>query len=281
LLYARFITMVLHDLKHIGFDEPFHALRHQGMIKGPDGLRMSKSRGNVVNPEENLKKYGSDAFRCYLMFGFEFEKGGPWSDEGIASLDRFLNRVWRVVDNYRWIYQKGNKNKNFGESEKELNKIMHRSIKGATEDTERFHFNTAISRSMELVNGIYKYTGDRPNEEINDDFLKDVFRNIILLLAPFAPHFAEELWEITGGSFSVFDQPWPKFDEKALEEEEINYGILINGKVRAQMKVPKSMAKEAIEKAALETGRIPELVKGKTIRKIIIVPEKIVNIVVS
>jgi leucyl-tRNA synthetase len=281
LLYARFITMVLHDLKHIGFDEPFHALRHQGMIKGPDGLRMSKSRGNVVNPEEYLKKYGSDAFRCYLMFGFEFEKGGPWSDEGIASLDRFLNRVWRVVDNYRWVFKEGSKRTEFEESEKELNKIMHRSIKGATEDTERFHFNTAISRSMELVNGIYKYTGDRPNEEINADFLKDVFRNLILLLAPFAPHFAEELWEIVGGKFSVLDQPWPKFDEKALEEEEINYGILVNGKVRAQMKVPKSMAKEAIEKSALETGRIPELVKGKTIRKIIIVPEKIVNIVVS
>jgi leucyl-tRNA synthetase len=281
LLYARFITMVLHDLKQLGFDEPFHALRHQGVIKGPDGMRMSKSRGNVVNPEEYLKKFGSDAFRCYLMFGFEFEKGGPWSDEGIASLDRFLNRVWRILDSYLWVYREGNQNKEFGENEKELNKIMHRSIKGATEDTERFHFNTAISRSMELVNGIYKYTGEKPNEEINSDFLKKVFSNLILLLAPFAPHLAEELWEKTGNNFSVFDQSWPKFDVKALEEEVVNYGILVNGKVRAQMKVPKSMAREKIELAALETGRIPELVKGKTIQKIVVVPEKIVNIVVS
>jgi leucyl-tRNA synthetase len=281
LLYARFITMVLYDLKHIGFEEPFQALRHQGVIKGPDGYRMSKSRGNVVNPEEYLEKYGSDAFRCYLMFGFEFEKGGPWSDEGIVSLDRFLNRIWRFFQNYGWVFTGESKNQNDGEDENELNKILHRSIKGVSTDTERFHFNTAISRIMELVNGMYRYAAEKPKDKINQQFLKQVIEKLILLLAPFAPHLSEELWERTGNAYSVFNQQWPSFSTEALEEEIINYGVLINGKVRAQMAVSKELPSEEIEKSALQTGRIPELIKGKTIRKVIVVPEKVVNIVVS
>jgi len=281
LLYARFITMVLHDMGHINFDEPFRALRHQGIIKGPDGMRMSKSRGNVVNPEEFLEKYGSDAFRCYLMFGFEFEKGGPWSDEGIASLDRFLNRIWRLFDKYGWVFEGDQSGGEMGEDERELNRILHRSIKGVTEDTERFHFNTAISRIMELVNGLYRYTGKKANEELNAGFLKTVLENLNLLLAPFAPHLAEELWEMSGHRYSVFDQSWPQFDEGALKEEMINYGVLVNGKVRAQMQVPSDISREDIEQLALETGRIPELIRGKTIQKIVVVPNRIVNIVVS
>ncbi len=279
LLYARFITKVLHDLKHIGFDEPFNALRHQGIIKGPDGLRMSKSRGNVVNPEEYLLKYGSDAFRCYLMFGFEFEKGGPWSDDGIASLERFLNRIWRVLENYLWVFGTGNENKTFGDDEKELNKVLNNSIKGATEDTERFHFNTAISRIMELVNGLYKYVGEKPGEEINAEFLKSALEKLVLLLAPFAPHLSEELWEMTGHTDSIFNAPWPEFDPEALEEDTINYGLLINGKVRGQMQVPRNLGDEEVRKRALESGRMPALLEGKKIRKIILVPGKVVNIV--
>ncbi len=281
LLYARFINMVLHDLGHINFEEPFQALRHQGIIKGPDGMRMSKSRGNVVNPEEYLEKYGSDVFRCYLMFGFEFEKGGPWSDEGIAALDRFLNRVWRLFEKYLWVFTEGNSRTEMGEDEQRLNKILHRSIKGATDDIERFHFNTAISRIMELVNGLYRYTEGRPSEEINASFLKSVLENLILLLAPFAPHLAEELWEKSGHAYSIFNQSWPEYDPAAMEEEVVSYGILINGKVRAQMKVPRDLSREEVEKIALETGRIPELLKGKTIRKIIVVPGSVVNIVAN
>ncbi len=281
LLYARFITMVLNDLKYIDFDEPFYALRHQGVIKGPDGLRMSKSRGNVVNPEIYLEKYGSDAFRCYLLFGFEFEKGGPWSDEGIASLDRFLNRIWRIFHLYQAVFESELPEKPLGKEEQELNRILHNSIKGATEDTERFHFNTAISRIMELVNGIYKYTAEKALEELNGHFLKAVFEKLMLLLAPFAPHLGEELWQKAGFGYSVFDHPWPQFDPRALEVEVVNYGILINGKVRAQMEVSRNLKSEEIEKMALQTGRIPELIRNKTIRKIIVVPEKVVNIVVS
>ncbi|MBN2367057.1 MAG: leucine--tRNA ligase, partial [Calditrichaeota bacterium] len=271
LLYARFITQVLYDLKFIGFEEPFYALRHQGVIKGPDGLRMSKSRGNVVNPEESLKKFGSDAFRCYLLFGFEFEKGGPWSDEGIVSLDRFLNRIWRFFQNHKWVFEQENGPGASGPDEEGLIRTLHSSIKGATEDTERFHFNTAISRIMELVNALYKYTGDKAPEEMNAGVLKHAIRTLILMLAPFAPHLSEELWMMAGGEFSVFDQQWPAFDPQALETDVINYGILVNGKVRAQLEVPRSTNVAEIEKLALQTGRIPELVKGKNIRRVIVV----------
>jgi leucyl-tRNA synthetase len=281
LLYARFVTMVLKDLKYIKFDEPFQALRHQGIIKGPDGYKMSKTRGNVVNPEQYLKKFGSDAFRCYLLFGFEFEKGGPWSDEGIASLDRFLNRIWRFIQKHQWVFNEKVENQEIGSDEEDLNRILHNSIKGATEDTERLHFNTAISRIMELVNGLYRYTGDQSKTEINGLFLKQVIEKLIVLLSPFAPHLAEELWQKTGAKDSVFYQRWPEYDLKILDSETVNYGILINGKVRAQMSIAKNTPGEEIEKLALQYGRIPELVKGKTIRKIIVVPDKVVNLVVG
>ena len=281
LLYARFITMVLHDLGHFNFQEPFTSLRHQGMILGPDGMRMSKSRGNVVNPDKFLEKFGSDAFRCYLMFGFEFEKGGPWSDEGIASLDRFLNRIWRFFEKHLWVFEGDSSETGLAVDEQTLYKILHRSLKGVTEDTERFHFNTAISRIMELVNGLYRYAGEKPAGELNKNFLKMVLEKLIVILSPFAPYLAEELWERTGHEFSVFQQSWPQIDEKAMVEEVVNYGVLINGKVRAQMKMPKDAAQEEIEETALETGRIPALLEGKTVRKIIVVPNKVVNIVAN
>ena len=281
LLYARFVNMVLHDLGHINFDEPFQALRHQGVIKGPDGQKMSKSRGNVVNPETYLEKYGSDVMRCYLMFGFDYAEGGPWDDSGIASMHRFLNRVWRIFEKNLWVFKEGNNNKSFGEAEQALNKVLHRSIKGATEDTERLHFNTALSRIMELVNALYKYTGERPAEEINAEFLRSVLEKLNILIAPFAPHLAEELWEMSGNPYSVFNQRWPEFDPKVLEEEMINYGILVNGKVRAQMQVPRDLDPKEIEKRALEAGRIPEILKGKTVRKVIVVPGRVVNIVAN
>ncbi len=279
LLYARFVNRVLHDLGHLDFAEPFAALRHQGVIKGPDGQKMSKSRGNVVNPGIYMDKFGSDVIRCYLMFGFDYSEGGPWDDSGIASMHRFLNRVWRIFEQYLWVYGEGNSNTTMGDEEHQLNKIQHNSIKGTTEDTERLHFNTALSRIMELVNGLYRYTADRPNEEINASFLKSALINLNLLIAPFAPHLGEELWEMTDGEFSVFNQTWPEFDPTVLEEEVVNYGVLVNGKVRAQLQVSRELSEAEIEQAALKTGRIPELLEGQQVRKIIIVPGKVVNIV--
>jgi len=281
LLYARFFVMALYDMDLVPFEEPFKNLVHQGIIKGPDGMRMSKSRGNVVNPEEYLIKFGSDVFRSYLMFGFDFQAGGPWDDSGIAAIDKFFNRIWRYVEeNHEPLNNNLNENQ-FSEDEKTLIEVMHRSIKGVTIDTERFHFNTAISRIMELVNQIYHYAGEKAQEEYNTILLRTVTKNLFILLAPYAPHFAEELWEKIGEKPSIFNQKWPVYDEKYLVRNEIDWVIQINGKIRERVKGSIDMKGEEAEKFALQTGRIQELIDGKQIRKIIVVPKKLINIVVS
>lgn len=281
LIYARFVNMALYDQGLIDFEEPFTSLRHQGVIKGSDGQKMSKTRGNVVNPEDYLQEHGSDVFRCYLMFGFDYAEGGPWDDSGINSMNRYLNRVWRLFKNCAWVFKKGNDNKNFDEAERALNKVLHNSIKGAAVDTERFHFNTAISRLMELTNELYRYTSERPREEQNAAFLKEVLEKLNLLLAPFAPHLSEELWESTGHEFSVFDQQWPEFDPSALKEDQVSYVIQINGKLRDKVEVPRNMPQPEIEQAALKAGKIPKYIEGREVRKIVFVPNKLVNIVVK
>jgi leucyl-tRNA synthetase len=280
LIYARFFNMALYDQGLINFEEPFTSLRHQGVIKGSDGQKMSKSRGNVVNPEEYIKKYGTDVFRCYLMFGFDYAEGGPWEDSGISSMDRYLNRVWRLYKNVSWIFGKGNGNNSFGSPERSLNKVLHNTIKGATADIERFHFNTAISRLMELTNELYRYTSEKPREEQNAQFLKEVFEKLLLMLAPFAPHLSEELWEKTGHGFSIFHQKWPQLDLSVLKEDQVNYVIQVNGKLRDKLEVPRQMPQREIEQEALKAGRIPKYVEGKQVHKIIFVPNKLVNIVV-
>jgi leucyl-tRNA synthetase len=281
LLYARFFTMALYDMGLLPFAEPFQSLVHQGIIKGPDGMRMSKSRGNVINPEKYIEKYGCDVFRCYLMFGFEFIMGGPWDDSGIAAIDRFLNRIWRVInDNLKAIKIEQNPEQ-VGENEKNLARVMHNSIKGVTIDTERFHFNTAISRIMELVNELYRYTGEIKKENQNTRLLKEVFKNLIILIAPFAPHISEELWQKIGEKPSIFETKWPLYDQKVLERDIITWVIQINGKIRERAEANKQMKKEELEQFAIKTGRIPELLKGKQVKKVIIVPGKLINIVTN
>jgi leucyl-tRNA synthetase len=282
LLYARFFTMALHDMGMIDFDEPFHSLVHQGVILGPDGNRMSKSRGNVINPEQFLEKFGSDVFRGYLMFGFAYTEGGPWNDNGIAAIDRFYNRIWRSVE--RFGYTVGS-NKSPGElnrEEKELYRIMHHSIKGVTEDTERFQFNTSISRIMELVNGIYKYGEDKSETDINAPLMKEVIVNLVKLIAPFAPHLGQELWAKLGLSPEfVVDASWPRYDPEVLVAEQVTVVVQINGKIRDRIEVDKDLDREKLEETALAHGRIPGLLEGKTIRKVIVVPNKLVNIVAN
>jgi leucyl-tRNA synthetase len=281
LLYARFFIRALYDMKLVPVQEPFKNLVHQGIIKGPDGQRMSKSRGNVVNPEKYLEEYGSDTFRTYLMFGFDFRDGGPWDDSGIVAIDKFIKRVWRLVEEYTPQIKSGQNEDKFGAAEKSLNKVMHHSIKGATQDIERFHFNTAISRIMELVNELYSYTGNVDEKTQNRDFLKTVFKNLIIILAPFTPHIAEELWVNIGELSSVFDQGWPQYDVEAFKEDVITWVIQVNGKIRERVAASATMDKEEAEKFALQTGRIPELIAGKNIHKVIVVPRKLINIVVN
>ena len=281
LLYSRFVTKALRDMGYVNFDEPFKSLVHQGVIMGPDGNRMSKSKGNVVNPEEYLEKYGSDVFRMYLMFGFAYTDGGPWDDSGIAAIDRYLNRVWRLLEICEPYLTNKNNNNHFSQPENSLRRVMHQSIKGVTEDTERFHFNTSVSRLMELTNELYKYIQETPPENANGILLEDAVKNLALMIAPFAPHFGEELWQKFGYTNSVFDQSWPNYDEQYLKVDEIEWVLQVNGKIRGRILSSADLSREEAEKMALSSQRIQEFIAGKTVRKVIVVPKKLVNIVAN
>ncbi len=270
LLYARFFTKALRDMGYINFDEPFLSLVHQGTILGTDGNKMSKSKGNVVSPDENIEKYGADAFRVYLMFGFNYVEGGPWNDNGLDSVNRFLDRVERIVKKcYEIAFEKAPLSK----AEKGLNRVRHNTIKCVTNDLENFSFNTAIARLMELVNAIYSYEASVQKKNI---FYKDVAKDLVLLLAPFAPHLAEELWEMLGEKYSVFNHDFPVFDESAMVLDEIELAVQINSKLRGKIVVPNGASKDEIEKSAIEavSSLIPNGVK-----KVIVVPGRLVNII--
>ncbi len=282
LMYARFVTMALHDAGLVPFEEPFASLRHQGQILGADGQRMSKSRGNTVQPEQYTEAFGSDVFRCYLMFGFRYSEGGPWDDRGVAALDRFLQRVWRLVGTTTWVFSDavGSCSEPDHNATRKLQVVRHRSIRGVTRDTDELSFNTALARIMELVNELYHYAWEQPRDHQDPVLLRDCLTDLILLLAPFAPHLGEELWLRTGHEGSVFDQSWPSFDPGILEEDEISYVVQINARIREEMTVPRDTTPEEIERMAVRHGRVPELLEGKAVRKVIVVPGKLVNIVV-
>jgi leucyl-tRNA synthetase len=275
LLYARFFIKAFHDMGYLDFDEPFTRLVHQGVILGPDGERMSKSRGNVISPDSYIEKYGSDVFRMYLEFGFSYIDGGPWSDDGIKAVHRFLERVERLVQ--RINKMPGSKAKD-GAPEKEVKYAVNYAIKRVAEDIKIFQFNTAIARMMELTNSLYKYTENET--EPDTALLKDSAKKLLLILAPFAPHFSEELWEQTGGKYSIFHQPYPACDESALQRDTVNMALQVNGKVRTNFDVPANAAKEDIEKLVTGTPELNRFFEGKAIRKIIVIPGKIVNVVV-
>ncbi|MDI3519478.1 MAG: leucyl-tRNA synthetase [Caldanaerobacter sp.] len=280
LLYSRFITKVLRDLGYLNFDEPFLSLVHQGTILGPDGSRMSKSRGNVISPDDYIKQYGSDVFRLYLMFGFSYSEGGPWSDEGIRAIARFVNRVERFIEKFIETRQNPGKTKEeMEDAEKELNYVRHYTIKHVTLDADKFKFNTAIARIMELVNALYKYENEV--EVKNMKFYEDVVRDFVKILAPFAPHFSEEMWERLGYEYSVFNQKWPEWDEKALEREMVEIAIQVNGKVRSKAQVPSNATDEELKQIALSDERVKSYLDGKEIKKVIIVKNRLVNIVVN
>ncbi len=280
LLYARFFTKVLYDLGLSPVEEPFENLLTQGMVL-KDGAKMSKSKGNVVSPEEIVSKYGADTARLFILFAAPPERDLEWSDTGVEGSFRFLNRVWRLVHEI--------KDKAFNEQElviktkedKELNFVINNTIKKVTEDIEeRFNFNTAISAVMELVNEVYKYK-EIEEGKINSPLLKLAVDTILVLLSPFAPHITEELWHYLGYKESIHEQSWPKYNERALVKEEIEVVIQVNGKVREKIEVSKDISKEDLEKVALNSERIQGYIKDKNIVKVICVPSKLVNIVVK
>ncbi len=279
LMYARFFMKALSDFGLVDKREPFQNLLTQGMVL-KDGTKMSKSKGNVVSPEEIIKKYGADTARLFILFAAPPERDLEWSDQGVEGCYRFLNRVWRLVYSY------GEELKNPGQQgyetlageDKELRRLVHTTIKRVTDDIEqRFNFNTAISAIMELVNGLYHY---REKEEQNISLVKEAVETLIVLLAPFAPHFAEEMWEATNHQGSVHLLLWPKYDEEALAADEVEIVLQINGKVRDRVKVPANLSRQELEKVALSLEKAQAAVAGKKIKKVICVPDKLVNIVV-
>ena len=279
LLYSRFITKALRDMGYLDFDEPFKSLTHQGLILGPDGLKMSKSKGNTISPNDYISEYGSDVFRMYLMFGFAYVEGGAWSDDGLKSVARFVDRIERYLDTAIESINKGENNKTtIDKPEKELNFWLHNAIKGVTEDSEKMQFNTAIARMMEFVNALSKYLQE---DVMNLEFLKNTCVDFLKILAPFAPHFAEEQWSLLGLDFSIFNEAWPKFDPKALVKDEVEIAIQVNGKIKAKINVPTDLDEEGIKAASLANENIIAATEGKNIVKVIVIKGRLVNIVVK
>lgn len=271
LLYARFITKVLYDKGLINFDEPFLKLRHQGIITRA-GAKMSKSKGNVVRPEEYIAEYGSDSFRMYLMFMGNFELGGDWDSSGINGVFRFLNRVYRLIDGKS--FQQNEDFKPTSQADKALWRKLNYTIKRCSQDLEEFHFNTAIASLMELVNNLYSY----PHPQ--STFFAFCLQRLLLLLAPFAPHLCEELWHRTGGDESIFLQPWPTYNPEALKQEEITVVIQVNGKLRSEIRVSPYIEEEELKEMVVNDKRVKGYVRGNRIARFIIVPRKLVNLVV-
>lgn len=278
LLYARFFVKALRDMGLVSFDEPFKALVHQGVILGPDGNRMSKSRGNVISPDSYIKKYGSDVFRMYLGFGFAYIEGGAWNDDGIKAVHRFLERVERLIERTAALSSAASREEP-GAPEKDLLYTRHYTIKSVTADIDRFQFNTAIARLMELVNALYKYI-DAPGP-VQGALLTETCRDLLRLLAPFAPHAAEELWERMHGPYSIHNQPWPQFDEAMLSRASVEIGIQVNSKLRAHMVIDAGLSDDEIRALVLRDEKIQRAVEGKTIKKFIVIKGRLVNIVVG
>ncbi|MBC7344874.1 MAG: class I tRNA ligase family protein, partial [Clostridia bacterium] len=282
LMYARFFTKVLYDLGLVGVEEPFQNLLTQGMVL-KDGGKMSKSKGNVVSPEEIIEKYGADTARLFILFAAPPEKDLEWSDQGVEGCFRFLNRVWRLVYSCRERVSghRGNGEAALGPKERELRRAVHYTCKKVTEDIEeRFNFNTAISSIMEMTNAINHYLDLVSPAEQHVGVVREAVHMLVLLLAPFVPHMAEELWHCLGHEGSVHDQSWPAYDPRALEVEELTLVIQVNGKVRDRIRVPVNIPAEELEKLVLAQKKIAHHLAGKKVEKFITVPGKLVNIVV-
>ena len=271
LLYARFWHKVLFDLGHVSTPEPFQRLVNQGLILGEDGQKMSKSRGNVVNPDDVIAGYGADALRCYLMFMGPLEQSKPWSMNGVEGIARFLARVWRLAmeENQagEWIVGTGVQDI---APEKALAKVVHATIKKVGEDIETLSFNTAIAQMMVCTNAL---TAANPVP-------RSALRALLLVLCPFAPHLAEEVWERLGFDGTAAGQTWPEYDPALLIEDEVELPVQINGKVRGKIVVKRDAASSEIETAALAEPKIAEHTAGREIRKVVVVPGRLVNIVV-
>ena len=266
LLYSRFFTKFLKDIGLLDFNEPFQRLLTQGMVLKDEEV-MSKSRGNIVDPDSIIKKYGADTLRLYILFAAPPEVEMEWSERGIEGAFRFLNRVWRLLESQK----PKAKSQKLKEPNLKLKKKIHRTIKEVTKDIEGFKFNTAISSIMELVNEIYQNL---------DAEITEAVKTVVILLSPFVPHMCEEMWQRLGNKESILQTEWLKYDERFLQEEIITIVIQVNGKLRSKVEVPTDIAEDKLKELVLADEKLKPWIKDKPIKNFIIVPQKLVNIVI-
>src|SRR5699024_1096195 len=268
LLYARFWHKFLYDIGVVPTKEPFQKLYNQGMILGEDNVKMSKSIGNVVNPDDIISSHGADTLRLYEMFMGPLDADIAWSTTGVDGARRFVDRVWCLI-----VREDGSISDKIVDQTDytSLDKVYHQIVKKVTEDYENYHFNTGISQLMVFVNEAYKV----------DHIPKDYIEGFIKLLSPITPHIAEEIWERLGHEDTISYEKWPTYDSSKIVDDEIEIVIQVMGKVRAKMNVEKDLSKEELEKKALQHENIQQWIEGKTVRKVIVVPGKLVNIVAN
>ncbi len=281
LLYARFFTKVLNKLGHIDFNEPFLKLRHQGIILASDGNKMSKSKGNVVNPDEVVKEFGADSLRLFEMFMGPLEDAKPWNSQGIIGTKRFLDKIWDYFSIYK---EEITNNPNITSGGDRYVALLNKTIKKVKEDIENFRFNTAISQIMILLNNLRKFNEDSEKNELGGNYTffdkKEDMEKILILLSPFAPHIAEELWEKLGHNESIFKEKWPEYDPALVKDEEIELVIQVNGKLRDRIEVSSDISEAEAKKIATESEKVKNFIGDKKIKKIIFVKGKLINVVI-
>jgi leucyl-tRNA synthetase len=273
LLYSRFFVKALHDMGHLTFDEPFLRLFHQGMVLGADGQKMSKSRGNVEAPDMYVEKYGADSVRCYMMFIGPFDAGGSFKADNLEGVWRFLNRVWSLIGD-AWIESPVNETET--NESKAIERLRHKTIKRVTEDLTNFRFNTALAAMMEFNNVLIK---QQHQEVARSTAYRNALETLLQLLAPFAPHMTEELWHQIGHNNSIHTTSWPAYKEELTQDEAFTLVIQVNGKVRERIEVPAGISEQEVRALALSNPRVVSFVGDATVRKVIYIPGKLVNVV--
>ena len=278
LLYSRFFVKAFKSMGMLDFDEPFKNLLTQGMVL-MDGSKMSKSKGNTVSPIEIINKYGADTARLFVLFAAPPERDLDWSEQGVEGCFRFLNRVYRLVDELAEVAKSNAEVKAVTKEDKAMRLVIHSTLKKVTADlSEKFGFNTAIASLMELINEMYKY---KELDTRNDGIIREGIETIVTILAPFTPHIGEELWTMIGKEGSVFNISWPAYDESALVQDEVEVIVQVNGKLRAKVSMDANISREDMEKVAMEDEKVKAAIEGKNVVKVIAVPKKLVNIVVK
>jgi leucyl-tRNA synthetase len=267
LLYARFFVKALHKIGHLNFNEPFLKLRHQGMVLDKEGNKMSKSKGNVINPDDMVEKFGADSVRTYMLFSTPLEDAVMWNESNVVGVHRFLNKVWKIFEEKELVACGQGK---CGDVPKEIPPLFHKTVKKVTEDIESFNFNTAVAQMMIFVNESIKY----------EKLPQSAMERFLIILSPFAPHMAEEIWNKLGHTESIFLSAWPAYDVKLIKDEKINLVIQVNGKVRDTLRVVADISEEEAKKVALDSEKIKAHIAGREIIKIIYIKNKLISIVV-